>query len=570
MVLKHNKRPFGGEESCQPASKHNIRRLNFGPLASFVGISSFTSTPEDFPISDERRKEAATQLRGESKVGGYAHVTWPAVKEEELKTPGFAVVPNDHSSNGYFNTSNLVGGNNCNVLRPEYGRQTLCEDKCFQLGYTHTKQFDHDCRLHLFSEILPFNSIHEEPLVSALSVAACQEMPADDTNSSSPPSLSWHTCNAYEEAINLESPVGAFSSLILKMTTEDTPVWRPDEFKNYLGNSDDSEDMPADDNPSSTLSLSWNTSNTFEEDTRLESPVGASFIPYYEDDCQIVGDNPLEETSSSAFDYPHRKPVAIGPDYQADIPVLRLGEFENSVGNNEDSNDKWIGTCILPMPVYETLPLEVKVRHCKNMCNCLDQGSIRCVRQHIVESREKLEQEMGHEKFMMLGFGDMGEVVAQNWSAEEEQAFQKVVLANPASLDKNFWDDLHHVFILRSTKELVSYYFNVFMLRKRAEQNRMDPMNADSDNDEWQESDESVSDDGLEDSLVECPNDGDDVPYNDDDSTDILEETGDLYACNGTGPVAVENDGPYDVPEDCNINKLKSMSDGHSSDKNLQ
>ncbi|KAJ0981997.1 hypothetical protein J5N97_010252 [Dioscorea zingiberensis] len=486
MVLKHNKRPFGGEESCQPASKHNIRRLNFGPLASFVGISSFTSTPEDFPIS-------------------------------------------------------------------------------------------------------------------ALSVAACQEMPADDTNSSSPPSLSWHTCNAYEEAINLESPVGAFffpyfeddhrkvgckhmeeiNSSVLNYPHRncvaigpnhqaDTPVWRPDEFKNYLENSDDSEDMPADDNPSSTLSLSWNTSNTFEEDTRLESPVGASFIPYYEDDCQIVGDNPLEETSSSAFDYPHRKPVAIGPDYQADIPVLRLGEFENSVGNNEDSNDKWIGTCILPMPEYETLPLEVKVRHCKNMCNCLDQGSIRCVRQHIVESGEKLEQEMGHEKFMMLGFGDMGEVVAQNWSAEEEQAFQKVVLANPASLDKNFWDDLHHVFILRSTKELVSYYFNVFMLRKRAEQNRMDPMNADSDNDEWQESDESVSDDGLEDSLVECPNDGDDVPYNDDDSTDILEETGDLYACNGTGPVAVENDGPYDVPEDCNINKLKSMSDGHSSDKNLQ
>lgn len=37
--------------------------------------------------------------------------------------------------------------------------------------------------------------------------------------------------------------------------------------------------------------------------------------------------------------------------------------------------------------------------------------------------------------------------------------------------------------------EIVSYYFNVFMLRRRTEQNRLDPMNADSDDDESPEYD---------------------------------------------------------------------------------
>ncbi|KAM0937853.1 putative SANT/Myb domain-containing protein [Dioscorea sansibarensis] len=603
MVLKHNKRPFGAEESCQPTCKHNIRRLNCGGrLASFGGISSFT---------DDGGKEAVCQLQGQSRVEGYRHVTCPVANDEKQTTIGFAVVPKDHSSSGCYSTSGLFGGDNCDVVRPEYGRQLLCEDNSFQLGCA---EFNQDFQLHLFSEILPVSSIHERSLIS---VAGCEEMPADDTNLCGPPRLSWHTFNSHEEAIHLEPPGGAcffpcfeddHQMVEYKLLEEinssvpsypyqkpvatgpkhqaDIPVWRPDEFKNYVGNSDDSEDMPANDNPSSTLSFSWHTCNTFEEGSRLESAVGASFIPYFEDDHQIVGRNHVEETFSSALDYHERKPVAIGPHHQADIPMCGLTEFENSVGHSddsvssasnsvdmssssahlvteEDSSDKWIGMCILPMPDYGMLSLEVKGRSCRNLCNCLDMGSIRCVRQHVVESREKLEQALGHEKFMMLGFGDMGEVVARKWSTEEEQAFQEVVMANPASLGKNFWDDLRHVLISRSSKELISYYFNVFMLRKRAEQNRMDPMNADSDNDEWEESSESVAGDDEDDSVVESPHDGDDVTYNDGDATDVHEVTEDLYTCDG------DDDGSCDVPENHNSNKLQPMSDAYLSDKNF-
>ncbi|XP_039137158.1 uncharacterized protein LOC120274696 [Dioscorea cayenensis subsp. rotundata] len=603
MVLKHNKRPFGAEESCQPTCKHNIRRLNCGSrLASFAGISSFV---------DGGGKETASQLQGESRVEGYPHITCCSVsKDEKQKTTGFAVVPKDHSSNGCYNTSSLLGGNNYDVVRPEYGRQILCEDLSFQLGCA---EFDQDFQLHLFSEILPVNSsIHERSVVSAHPVATCEEMPADDTNLSGPPSLSWHTFNAHEGPIPLELPGGAcffpyfeddhqmFECKLLEEINSsvpdypyqkpvatgpkhqaDIPVWRPDEFQSYVGNSDDSGDTPADDNPSSTLSVSWQTCNTFDECSRLESPVGASFIPYFEDDLRVDGHNHLEETCSSALDYHERKPVAIGPHHQADIPVCGLSEFENSVGHlddsvsstsnsvdlssssaylvSEDSSDKWIGACILPMPDYGTLSLEVKGRSCRNFCNCLDMGSIRCVKQHVVESREKLEQALGHEKFMMLGFGNMGEVVAQKWSTEEEQTFREVVMANPASLGKNFWDDLRHVFISRSSKELISYYFNVFMLHKRAEQNRMDPMNADSDNDEWEESNESVAGDGEEDSVVDSPHDGDNVTYNDGDATDGHEVTEDLYTC----------DGSWDVPENHKSYKLQPMSDAYLSDKNF-
>ena len=47
------------------------------------------------------------------------------------------------------------------------------------------------------------------------------------------------------------------------------------------------------------------------------------------------------------------------------------------------------------------------------------------------------------------------------------------------------------IFPAQSKNELVSYCFNVFMLRKRAEQNWLDPLNADSDDDKWQGSDDN-------------------------------------------------------------------------------
>nr|CAD1832361.1 unnamed protein product [Ananas comosus var. bracteatus] len=165
------------------------------------------------------------------------------------------------------------------------------------------------------------------------------------------------------------------------------------------------------------------------------------------------------------------------------------------------------------MPCADGLASEIRTTNSNIRCSCTEPGSIQCAKQHVMEVRENLKTALGPDRFEALGFCEMGEDVALKWTEEEERLFQEVVLSNPASLGKNFWDELPHVFSSKNSKELVSYYFNVFMLRKRAEQNRSDPMNVDSDNDEWQESDdgEFEEDETEEDSAVDSLTDREDL-----------------------------------------------------------
>ena len=145
-----------------------------------------------------------------------------------------------------------------------------------------------------------------------------------------------------------------------------------------------------------------------------------------------------------------------------------------------------MGTCIIPMPnTKPCLSIRYEAARGRIDCGCLDEGSVRCVRQHILEAREELLKSVGHEKFVNLGFYDMGEEVSCKWAKEEERVFHEVVYSRPVSLGQNFWKHLAQVFPDRTTKEIVNYYFNVFMLRKRAAQNRSNPLDIDSDDDEF-------------------------------------------------------------------------------------
>ncbi|PAN51335.2 hypothetical protein PAHAL_9G556600 [Panicum hallii] len=213
------------------------------------------------------------------------------------------------------------------------------------------------------------------------------------------------------------------------------------------------------------------------EDEGVDSPVHFSLAhTYIEDDLWPASFH------QSVGPCPPRKPVPIGPNHQAELPECRPfgGKAE------DDESNKWIRNSVMPMPGTGALSLMLKPVHCKAGCDCIDEDSINCVRKHVREAREKLKVSVGADTFRELGFYDMGEEVASRWTEEEEHLFQEVVSSNPASLRRNFWDELPLAFPSKSSKELVSYYFNVFMLRKRAEQNRFDPMNVDSDDDEWQ------------------------------------------------------------------------------------
>ncbi|XP_020094943.1 uncharacterized protein LOC109714655 [Ananas comosus] len=294
----------------------------------------------------------------------------------------------------------------------------------------------------------------------------------------------------------------------------------------------------------------------------FDPPVRAPLFPYYFEDCQrAVGFNQVDEIHSPVLEIHPRKPVAIGPNHQADLPDWKPRGFRNGSGDsfhcdasslnsetclasvchpaddeNEDS-EKWIRTCVIPMPCADGLASEIRTTNSNIRCSCTEPGSIQCAKQHVMEVRENLKAALGPDRFEALGFCEMGEDVALKWTEEEERLFQEVVLSNPASLGKNFWDELPHVFSSKSSKELVSYYFNVFMLRKRAEQNRSDPMNVDSDNDEWQESDdgEFEEDETEEDSAVDSLTDREDLGYNHKACVggDIHEESDEGDDCDG-------------------------------------
>lgn len=197
-------------------------------------------------------------------------------------------------------------------------------------------------------------------------------------------------------------------------------------------------------------------------------------------------------TYSHLLHSPPLKQVPIGAEFQADIP--EWCGFDPNNASKSSNESKFTGSCVIQMPESDLTVSDVVGRGRSNCC-CEDPASVTCVRLHIREARENLREKIGRERFSELGFCNMGDVVACKWTEEDERLFHEVVYSNPASLGKNFWNSLADAFPSRTNREIVSYYFNVFVLQRRAEQNRSDPMNADSDDDEWQGSDSSEEDD---------------------------------------------------------------------------
>ncbi|XWS32947.1 hypothetical protein CRYUN_Cryun22dG0034600 [Craigia yunnanensis] len=189
----------------------------------------------------------------------------------------------------------------------------------------------------------------------------------------------------------------------------------------------------------------WVNSNGIDAD--IESEVGVNlplFPEYFASGHQIRAFFHSDEIYSSLLS--PRKLVSIGPEHQADIPEWSQQDLQNSsdcldtpdpqsafksscagLMFDDDCGKKMTGTCIIPMPDSEATAkfCYENVGH-RIDCECLDQGSIRCIRQHVTEAREKLRQNLGLEIFRELGFCDMGEEVAKRWTEDEELAFHKV------------------------------------------------------------------------------------------------------------------------------------------------
>ncbi|KAK4354039.1 hypothetical protein RND71_026233 [Anisodus tanguticus] len=207
-----------------------------------------------------------------------------------------------------------------------------------------------------------------------------------------------------------------------------------------------------------------------------------SVSPSSSHDVDDQVDGPTVSSAESAVGFwwkQRRKRIPVGPQFQADIP--------ESIEEIYESDSKWLGTQIWP------LDKQVKKRTLvdrnpvgkgrKHICGCRSPGSYDCVKVHIFQKRRKVKIDLGS-AYYQWKFDSMGEEVALSWSREEERKFQDIVKSNPLSEEKSFWNEIFKFFPNKSRESLVSYYFNVFLLRRRGDQNRTNASNVDSDDDE--------------------------------------------------------------------------------------
>lgn len=174
-----------------------------------------------------------------------------------------------------------------------------------------------------------------------------------------------------------------------------------------------------------------------------------------------------------------RKRTPLGRCFQAKVPEWTEQAYE--------PDNKWLGTPVWPLEKTETrsslIELDRIGKGRQDSCGCQFSGSLECVRFHVSEKRSRSRLELGS-AFEKWKFDDMGENVALKWARSDEKKFEDIIKSTPASSGTSFWDELSSRFENKTMAVMVSYYFNVYLLRRRAHQNRSDPNNIDSDDDE--------------------------------------------------------------------------------------
>ncbi|CAN6305005.1 unnamed protein product [Urochloa humidicola] len=171
----------------------------------------------------------------------------------------------------------------------------------------------------------------------------------------------------------------------------------------------------------------------------------------------------------------------IRPRGQADIPEWT---GKPSLPYDDPNTLKFLGEPILLPKTGEEPDVGSIGKGRQDDCNCQFPGSIACVRFHVTEKKMELKRELGS-AFYEMGFHHMGEDLALTWTKDEERKFNTTIRGNlPSSRSKcNFWDKLLAVFRSKGREGLVSYYYNVFQVQRRAYQNRLTPKSPDSHED---------------------------------------------------------------------------------------
>jgi hypothetical protein len=171
------------------------------------------------------------------------------------------------------------------------------------------------------------------------------------------------------------------------------------------------------------------------------------------------------------------KHVSIGHLFQAEVPQWTDEVYV--------SDPKWLGTQVWPVKddSKHSTKTDLVVRGRRGKCSCDFQGSVDCIRFLIAENRMKLKLELGS-AFYHWGFDKMGEEVSLRWTVAEEKKFKDAMRLNIPSQNKSFWNNPSKYFLKKTRKDMVSYYFNAYIIQLRSYQNRVTPKTVDSDDDE--------------------------------------------------------------------------------------
>lgn len=168
--------------------------------------------------------------------------------------------------------------------------------------------------------------------------------------------------------------------------------------------------------------------------------------------------------------------IPVGPDFQAAVPdFTEVSDLESYQELTKDS--KWLGT-----RVWTSEPdadnTDIGQGRPSTNCRCRAPGSEECARLHVSEKRAQLKLQLGA-AFEAWGFDTMGEDVANSWTATEESIFGGTV-----SRKKGLLQPKTTVKLGKSYMEIISYYFNVLVLRRICAQARLGDL-VDSDDDTY-------------------------------------------------------------------------------------
>lgn len=200
------------------------------------------------------------------------------------------------------------------------------------------------------------------------------------------------------------------------------------------------------------------------------------------------GSDDQNELEASIYRHsPSRIPT--GPAYQAQVPEWTLDASECDL--------KWLGTRVWPLDKVEHKYLverdPIGKGRQEDSCGCQDQGSLVCVRFHIAEKRLRVKRELAS-AFYLWRFNKMGDEVKMFWTKEEQNKFSDTIASNLSCFGESFWQKIFEAFPLKSRADLVSYYYNVYILERRAHQNRFTPNKIDSDDEEFEPESETNGD----------------------------------------------------------------------------